>query len=272
MLSVAVALAGVSLPGHAQVPQRIVSINLCADELVLRIAEPKQIASVTWLSHDPANTNLAGLASRYPANRGLTEEVIALKPDLVIAGRHTTRNTVDQLNRAGVAVLELDMPASLAETEAQIRMLGARLGQMARARAIIAAMRARLADIPLPTGKPSAILYQPNGFTAGTGSLIDTLLTRAGFNNLAAEKGLQNYGAVPLEMIVALQPDALIMNAEHEAPTLAYDVLRHPVLKVLPRMKIVNIPPRLWTCAGPEMVEAVALLAAAGRRITGDER
>ncbi|WP_137388119.1 ABC transporter substrate-binding protein [Rhodoligotrophos defluvii] len=257
-----------SASGSLAAPQRIVSLNLCADELVLRLADPAQIASVTWLSQDPANANLAALASRYPANRGLSEEVIALAPDLVIAGRYTTRATVDQLKRVVIEVLELDVPASFEQTEQQILELGDTLGHLPRAEALIARMRARLASLDTARQhRPTAIVYQPNGFTAGKGSLIDTLLARAGFRNLAAENGLDNYGAVPLELLVAFRPDVLILNAEPTAPALAYEVLRHPVLKALPHTQVVSVPPRLWTCAGPEMVEAVALLARAAEQI-----
>src|ERR1700732_350866 len=74
--------------------KHIVSLNLCADELVLRLADRDNIASVTWLSRDPDNSNVAALAAQVPVNHGLAEEVIALDPDLVVAGLHTGRSAV----------------------------------------------------------------------------------------------------------------------------------------------------------------------------------
>ncbi|MGF7162438.1 iron complex transport system substrate-binding protein [Rhodoligotrophos appendicifer] len=248
-------------------------MNMCADELVLRIADPRQIVSVTSLAQDPASANLAAPAALFPANRGLAEEVIALRPDLVVAGRYTTRTTVAQLHRSGIAVMELDVPSSFAETEAQIRRLGHVLGQGARAEQVIAQMTDRLNALKPPAESgPTAIVYQPNGFAAGKGSLIDALLARAGLRNLAAEHNLEQYGAVPLEKIVSMQPDILIMNAEAHDPALALEILRHPVLKAAPTLRVVNIPTRLWTCAGPEMVEAVTLLATAARQVQSDRR
>ena len=81
-------------------PQRIVSINLCADELVLRLADPRNIASVTWLSRNPDSSNVAQLAAQVPINHGLAEEIIPLDPDLVIAGIYTARTAVALLKRA----------------------------------------------------------------------------------------------------------------------------------------------------------------------------
>ena len=74
-------------------PRRIVSLNMCTDELVLRLANPEAIASVTWLSQDPRNANMAEAARRIPANHGLVEQVLAFRPDLEI-GRASCRERV----------------------------------------------------------------------------------------------------------------------------------------------------------------------------------
>ena len=91
-----IALAGAMASGLAATerPARIVSLNMCTDELVLRLADPARIASVTWLSQDPRNANMAEAARRIPANHGLAEEALGFRPDLVVAGAYTTRATV----------------------------------------------------------------------------------------------------------------------------------------------------------------------------------
>src|SRR5258708_2770739 len=75
-------------------PMRIVSMHLCLDELVLRLADHKNIASVTWLSQSPSSSNVSQLAAEMPINHGLAEEIIPLKPDLVLAGLYTSRTAV----------------------------------------------------------------------------------------------------------------------------------------------------------------------------------
>ncbi len=268
--AIAVALGMPAGPARAdmEAPQRIVSMNLCADELVLRLAEPGRIVSVTALSQDPEQSTVAEAARRYPANRGLAEEVIRMEPDLVVAGRYTTRSTVDLLKRVGIEVMELGVPTTLGEVEAQIERLGRRLGAEARAKALIARLREGLADLPQAGNgpAPSAIVYRPSGFAVGKGSLIDTLIAAAGLRNLAAERTLDNYGYLPLETLVTLAPDILVLNAEPGAPALAHEMLDHPVLDGLGgKVRTVPVPPRLWTCAGPAMIEAVAILKAAAR-------
>ncbi|RXT23178.1 hypothetical protein B5U98_11290 [Bosea sp. Tri-39] len=245
-------------------PQRIVSLNMCTDELVLRLASPKHIASVTWLSQDPRNANMAARALVIPANHGLVEQMLALKPDLVIAGAYTTRSTVALLKRVGAPVREFGVPRNLAEMRAQIRDMAQVLGEQQNGEVLIAEIDARLAalaDRPRPAN-PRAIVLRPNGFTTGRGSLVDEILTAAGLTNLAAELGINNYGQIALETVALGKADILILNTTPDGPpSLAHEVLHHPVLARLgDRLKLVALPSKLWTCAGPAVVDAIELL------------
>lgn len=266
--AIAVGLLATGGLGHAADapgrPQRVVSLNLCTDELVLRLAAPEQVASVTWLSQDPRNANMAGLARHIPANHGLVEEVLAQKPDLVVAGAYTTRGTVALLKRVGVPVKEFGVPNTLAEMRAQIRDMAQLLGEPARGEALIAEIDARLAALaarPRPE-RSGAIVLRPNGFTTGRGSLVDEILTAAGLTNLAAELGIDAYGQIALETVALGRADILILDAAPSGPpSLAQALLHHPVLARLgDRLKLVALPAKLWTCAGPTVVDAIELL------------
>lgn len=267
-LALGVWLAALSGPACADDvparPQRIVSLNMCTDELVLRLASPKHIASVTWLSQDPRNANMAARALVIPANHGLVEEVLARNPDLVIAGAYTTRSTVALLKRVGVPVREFGMPRNLAEMRQQIRDMASLLGEQQNGEALIAEIDARLAalaDHPRPAN-PRAIVLRPNGFTTGRGSLVDEILTAAGLTNLAAELGIDNYGQIALETVALAKADILILDTTPDGPpSLAHEILHHPILARLgDRLKLVALPSKLWTCAGPAVIDAIELL------------
>jgi iron complex transport system substrate-binding protein len=90
----------------AATAKRIVSPNLCTDELVLRLADHANIASITWLSKDPISANAVDLAAGLPVNHGLAEEVIPLDPDLVVAGTFTARAAVAMLKQTRFPVTE----------------------------------------------------------------------------------------------------------------------------------------------------------------------
>ncbi|MBD3847278.1 ABC transporter substrate-binding protein [Bosea sp. SSUT16] len=268
-LRAALVVAGFVLAATAAAraqPERIVSLNMCTDELVLRLADAKRIASVTWLSQDPLNANMAEVARRIPANHGLVEQVLALKPDLVVAGAYTTRATIGLLKRVGASPREFSVPRNLAEMRAQIREMAALLGAQTRGEALIADIDARL-DVLVarrPARPLRAIVLRPNGFTVGRGSLVDEILTRAGLVNIAAELGIESYGQIPLETVALAGAEVLVLNDTPDGPpSLAHEVLHHPVIARLSgRLRLVALPSRLWTCAGPSVVDAIEQLVA----------
>ncbi len=266
----AVVCAGVAAASSAA-PQRVVSLNLCADELVLRLAAPGTVKSVTWLARDPALSNVPALARMVPVNRGLAEDIVPLAPDLVIAGAYTARTAVALLKQLGMPVLELDVPTSIDEALAQIKTVAAALGTPVRGAQLVADITAQLAALPrLVDGtQPVAAVYQPNGFTIGYGSMINDLLRRAGLRNLAVERRIDNYGVLPLELLLFAQPDLLIMNADDgRGPAMAYEILRHPALaRSYNGARVVSVPSAWWSCPGPRLVDAVQRLQQAAQQL-----
>ncbi|WP_207477841.1 ABC transporter substrate-binding protein [Arenibaculum pallidiluteum] len=256
-------------------PRRIVSLNLCADELLVRLADREQIASVTWLARDPRASTVAAAAADLPVNHGMTEEIAAARPDLVLVGRHTTRTPVALLRRLGITVVELDLPRSLDDVRAQIRAVAAAVGHPARGEAAVAALDRHLAAVAAPAPAPDpgpvpgarALVLRPAGYTVGPGSLVDTILERAGLRNVAAELGIDGYGQVPLETVVMAGAEVLVVDGEAESPSLATEILGHPVIgRLAGRVRLVPVPVRLWACGGPQVADAVRILAAAARQ------
>jgi iron complex transport system substrate-binding protein len=273
--SLAAALAAVVHLGatdSGQKPRRVVSLNLCVDELLLRLADSRNVASVTWLARDPTNSNVTDLAAEIPVNHGLAEEIIPLNPDLVIAGIYTARPAVALLKRTGTPLVEVGVPKNLAEVRQQIRDIAALIGEREKGESVIAAMDAGLAAVPAApsSSRPRAIVLNPNGATVGKGTLVDEIMTRAGLTNVAAELAIDNYGQIPLEAVVASGVDVLIVSASRDGPpALATEILRHPVLSALSdRTRVVVMPGRLWNCGGPAVVEAIERL----RRVAEDAR
>ncbi|MGA7487285.1 MAG: ABC transporter substrate-binding protein [Xanthobacteraceae bacterium] len=269
LLPVAPGRAASDVPGK---PERIVSLNMCVDELLLRLADPRNVASVTWLSRDPRNSNVADLAQTIPVNHGLAEEIIPLQPDLVIAGIYTARPAVAMLKRTGTPLAEVGVPKNLAEVRQQIRDIAALIGEREKGESVVAAMDASLAELPAASSSSRlrAIVLNPNGATVGNGTLVDEIMTRAGLTNVAAELAIDNYGQIPLETVVANGVDILILSASRDGPpALATEILRHPVLSALSeRTRVVVMPARLWNCGGPAVVEAIGRLM----RVAADAR
>jgi iron complex transport system substrate-binding protein len=269
-VTIALLAAALAVSAAAAKPQRVVSLYLCADELVLQLADRRNIASVTFLSRDPLNSNVADLAARVPVNRGLAEEVLAQRPDVALASAYDARPAVAMLKRAGIPVVNLGAPPrNLDEIRRDIRAVANAVDEPENGERMIAGIDARLAALPAPPRdrKLSAIVLNPNGFTIGAGSLVDEIFARAGIDNLAARVGVDNYGRLPLETILRSGADIAILNADRDGPpSLATEFLHHPALARLDeRTRLVVLPARLWTCGGPAMVEAIERLSAIAR-------
>ncbi len=261
--ALALGLICVSGLAVAAPPQRVVSINLCADALLLTLAPPSRIASVSFLAADPAYSPVVDRVGELPLNQGLAEEVLGFRPDLVLAGIYTKRDSVALLRRMGVEVMDLAVPQSVAETREQIIVVAERLGLAERGQALVADMDATLAELAAGrTGpEPVGAVFHPNGFTTGTGSLTHELMERAGIVNLAAKQGMHGWGFLGLEDLIRGRPDILVFGAGGErAPSQASAVPRHPAIRGLPKLTTTTVPEAEWNCAGPWITDALGRL------------
>ncbi len=259
-------VAGVTTAVAAK-PQRIVSLNLCTDQILVELVARERIAAVTHLAADPTVSAVPEKAVGLRAVRGDAEQVLRLDPDLVIAGTFTTPATVDLLRRLGREVLVAPLPQDFQGVRDVVRLIGKAVGETARADAWIGDFDRRIAAIEARAGpeRPTAVLYQVNSFAAGAGSMADAALTLAGFRNQAAGYGTLASGQLPLEALLARPPDLLVLGSNPEDyPTAVADNLRHPALqRLLQERPSLALPWALWLCGTPHIITAVEKLAAA---------
>ncbi|MEM8589735.1 MAG: ABC transporter substrate-binding protein [Pseudomonadota bacterium] len=261
----AAALWLAAVPGLAA--ERVVSLNLCTDQLLVLLADRTQIASLSFLAADPDLSYVADRIDGIPLNHGALEEILPLGPNLVLAGAFAARPAVRLLQAQEVPVIDLPLADDFATIAEQTRMVAEAIGQEERGEELVAEMTAILADARAANAQGpdrTALAYQANGFTAGSDTLTDAVLTEAGYRNAAAEAGLAGYGFLPLEQLVARPPDVLIAPATLPGrPSLAEALLVHPALAALDdRVDRLAIPSALLACGGPFTAQAVAALAA----------
>lgn len=264
ILAAAVPAPAVPAPAPPPAVPRVLSLNLCTDQLLIALAAPGQIEAVTRGAADCRLSVACAQAARLPQVRGTAEEVVLRRPGLVIGGRYTAGPAIAAARRLGIPTLVLDPATSLADIETQIAAVADAIGRPAQGRALIEAFAARLAALPPPPPRrPLAAIYQANGFTVGAGSLPGDVLRRAGLANLAEQDGIDRYGVLPLEVLVWRRPDLLITDEAGGGPSRATALLDHPVLGAAFAGRRVRIPARLWLCGLPQTLDAVERLARA---------
>ncbi|MDV6225070.1 ABC transporter substrate-binding protein [Nitratireductor aquimarinus] len=245
-------------------PERVMSLNLCTDQLAMTLAEPEQLISVSFLARESDLSMLHEKAQDFPVNRGLAEEVFLEKPDLVVTGTYSLHNTTALLKRLGFRVEEFSFVQTLDTIPGEIRRMGALLGQEARAEKLaddfsreLDAIAKSQCDI-----RPTMIAYDQNGVALGSGTLADSVMQAAGFANLAADLGLVGVAPFPLEQVIAARPDVIVTSASEGTPTLGEHVPRHPAIAALPDTRIgAFVPAGAWSCGSPAVIEAVRALA-----------
>ncbi len=264
----------VSLGGSARpTPCRVVSLNTCLDVLLVHLADRSQIAALSHYAREDQSSTIADVARTLPFTWESAEEIIALEPDMVLASKHSALATRNALKRLNVPVERFAVPNSVDESLAQVTRVAKLLGHPQRGRALIARIEAAIAaSAPPPGTRPlKALIYQPNGFAAGPGTLVDDMMERAGFENVARRYGLRTWGNVALERLLADPPEVLLSGeAASGARSWADRVMTHPALKSLTgRMKIARFPEKLLYCGGPVLIQTAQALAAARQSVLG---
>jgi len=261
---------GPVLADDARAPTRIVSLNPCIDTVLVELAPLAHIAALSHYSRDPARSIIAKLGNQLPVTYETAEEVVALEPDLVLAGQHSALATRNALKRVGIRFELFSVPLSIEASHAQIRRVAALLQQPERGEQLIARIDAAIAAARPAANTPilTAAVYQPGGMTAGTDTITDDLMRIVGLDNVPAHHGIHMHQPWPLEQLLRASPHILLVNDPRGSGSMhAERVVQHRALRALAgRMQQADYPVRYLYCAGPTMIPALAALVAARDR------
>jgi len=265
LIAAASLVFGLSTPSYAdEPPRRVVSFNVCADQLVLALAEPGQIAALSPNAADPAISVLAKEARGFKQVGRTAETIAPLAPDLVLVGPWDRPLTQRMLHALGFRIVPVDLINDIDGALVQIRAIAALLGHPEKGAALeaeIAAARTRLAHARHPNGA-TALLVSNGGYAVGPASLASALMAEAGLRPPpGAPRGYGGY--VPLEKLIELRPDYLVLPSVIEQPDGQGTLyLTHPALRALyPPARRIVLPARYTLCGGPALTAAFDYLA-----------
>jgi iron complex transport system substrate-binding protein len=240
-------------------PRRIVSLNLCADQYLLALADRNQIAALTRFAADPAMSAEAARARGIRRLGQSAEEVLKIDPDLIVGMPMRRTGIMAAIAGRHIPTADVKIAASYADIVVQVRDIARAVGHPERGEAVIRRMNRALATIPKARHAGVAAYYQRRGYLTGTGTLIDDLMTRVGLVNLATRLGKPPLSQMSLEELVAARPDYLIVESATQTVTdQGTEMLHHPLLRGIRRLVV----PEAWTvCGGPAYVLAARSLA-----------
>jgi iron complex transport system substrate-binding protein len=240
-------------------PRRAVSLNLCTDDLLLLLARPDQIASISYLSRDPRESALWRMARLHPFNDGGFLSIAALRPDLVIVMGGGPRDRATLASRIGARLLDLPYPQTLADLQSGIRAVAAALGRVPEGEALAARIEA--ARRSAPAEARDSIFLTGGGRTLPASGMGAEWLRLAGLRQRALPGD-----RISIENLLRQPPRLLIRSNYRLGETSREGAwLDHPALRDIPRARTIATDGRRWTCMGPSLLPEILRLRAAAR-------
>jgi len=258
--------AALATTDNAQ-PQRVVSLDYCADQYVLKLVAKARILAV---SPDAVEhfSYMRGSAAGVAQVRPRAEDVLSLQPDLVVRSYGGGPRAVRFFERAGVDVLQVPYAGDFDGIRDTVTFMAEGLGAPQRGAQIVAEMDRRLGAMRRQHHEKQALYMTPTGVTSGPGTLVHEMLLAAGMENFQQREG---WRSIPLERLAYEGPDIVVAaffstqlnNRNH------WSAMRHPVAK-----RQINERPSVmlegaWTsCGGWFLLDAVEAIASAGAGTT----
>ena len=190
------------------------------------------------------------------------EEVVALEPDLVIAGDIIPEESVASLREAGLTVYHSETLVSVEDMYGEIERVGQLVGECEGAAETRDETRATVEEITeaVADEEPTTVYYDIGfPFTVGEGTLEDELLTMAGGENIALAAEEPGYFEISEEIIADNDPEWVVISEGMEVP----DVTAIQESTAVEEDQIVEVNPNFISQHGPLLVVPLEEMAEA---------
>jgi iron complex transport system substrate-binding protein len=256
----------ITLAGPAQ---HVVSLAPSNTEILFAIGAGSQVVGRDQLSDFPeAAKTVTDVGSTFDALN--TEQIVSLKPDLVLAAEINTPEQVKQLEALGLTVYYLKNPHTLEEMYGNLEIVAQLTSHEEETATLIESLKKRVAAVDekiAPISSRPNVFYELDAtdpakpYTAGKGTFIDQLIDRAGGRNIAS--ALEEYPQMSLEQVVAADPSFIILGDSAYGIT-PESIAQRPGWENLSAVKNNQVFPfddNLVSRPGPRLVDALEALA-----------
>lgn len=264
MRSILMAAVLLIAPAGVMAKPRAVSLDYCADQYLVKLADPEQIAAVSR-GADKDYSYMRDEAAAHKKIRPSLEEIAPLKPDIVLRQWGGGANAEQRFSRFGAKVVSLGYPEDFEGVKANVRIAAEALDKQEKGEALIADMENRLEALSRRNiGRLKALYVTPGGVTAGAHTMIDAMMKAAGVVNIAAESGQTYWPALPAEALI-LDPPAMVVAGffDSDDERINYwSAARHPAVRdLLQERSAISLPPDIISCAAWFSVDAAEAIA-----------
>ncbi len=152
----------------------------------------------------------------------VSESVIDREPDVVLAANALEGDDViEQLRNAGLTVYVFPTEESIEGVKENVRLTGQIVGECDGAAETLEWMDDRLDAVEETVGdtdRPLEYYAMGGGFTAGSGTFQDEILTTAGVENLGADAGIEGWQEITTEVVVDADPEWIVYGESFGEP------------------------------------------------------
>jgi iron complex transport system substrate-binding protein len=256
----------VNLPASAR---SVVSLTPSGTEILFAVGAGAQVTGRDMFSDYPAEAapvqDIGGSMGEYNL-----EAIVALQPDLVLAGGINPPELVASLEELGLTVYFLPNPLTLEEMFANLETVGMLTGHEVETAALVESLAARVAAvdqvIPMLSYRPY-VYYELDAtnpaqpYTAGPGTFVDLLIQRAGGFNIGAELEGE-WATISVERLLVADPTIILLGDAAYGETPEKVALRPgwEALTAVRNGQVFPIDDNLVSRPGPRLVDGLEAL------------
>ena len=231
-------------------PKKILTFAMYTDQIVLGLVTSDHLVGINTLLDDPVLSNIIPIAKKIPKKIGNpgAEEVLSLKPDLVIVSDWTQAEKIQSMRDLGLKVVSVKSPETIQDVKEAVSQVAAAIGEPEKGKQLIGMMDQKLAEIREKTSKikpeqrKNMVLLSLMTAYGGAGCAYDDACREANVINGIAAAGLKNGQQLTKEMLIKINPDIMLMpvyndRGNYDTKAFIDSYLKDPSLQTVKAIK-----------------------------------
>ena len=200
-------------------PKRILTFAMYTDQIVLGLVTSDHLVGINTLLDDPVLSNIIPIAKKISKKIGNpgAEEVLSMKPDVVIVSDWTQAEKIQSMRDLGLKVVSVKSPETIQDAKEAVSQVAAAIGEPEKGKQLIGMMDKKLAEIREKTSKikpeqrKNIVLLSLMTAYGGAGCAYDDACREANVVNGIAAAGLKTGQQLTKEMLIKINPDIMLM-------------------------------------------------------------